>query len=115
MRFSSLGVLAALLMAVGCGGGNSDTASCDALIKGLNDFNTKAAPCGVNTPPISVTADSCKASIGKCTDADKTKLNNFGSCLSSLPTCSQSTVETWANQVQTCVNNVSGLSSGCGS
>ena len=113
MRRSALGWMVALLTAAGCGGSSSSSA-CDALVKGLNDFVTKGQPCGVTANPTGITADSCKNSINNCTDADKSKLQTFGSCLSNLPTCSTATASAWATQVQTCVSNVSGLSANCG-
>jgi hypothetical protein len=111
MRSRTLGTTLGLLFLAGCGGGGTDV--CDKVATGLNDLITKAAPCSTSTPPSPLTADQCRQSLGNCTDADKQKLGDFGSCLSALPTCSPATVSSWQTSVQDCLLKLQGISSSC--
>ena len=100
-----------LVAIAGCGG--KDTSVCDRLATGLTDLTTKAAPCFSSVPQTPLTADQCRQSIDKCSDSDKQKLGDFGSCLSALPTCNPQTLSAWQSSVQSCLAGLQGLSSGC--
>jgi len=111
MRLRTLAMLRTLALTA-CAS-SSDTTVCDKLSTGLNDFATKAAQC-VSTPPSTgITAEQCRQSIDKCTDSDRQKLADFGSCLSALPTCTPSTLSAWQSSVQSCLLKLAGISSGC--
>lgn len=106
-------VLACTLFA--CGGSSSsssDTALCSELQSALDGFGTKAAPCGVQfTSP--VTGATCSSHLPGCTDADKTALRSFASCMNGVPACSTATAQTWGTQVQGCLNGLQQVSKAC--
>ena len=111
MRPRTLAMLGTLALTA-CGS-SSDSSVCDKLSTGLNDFATKAAQCVSTTPSTGITAEQCRQSIGKCTDSDKQKLADFGSCLSALPTFTPSTLSDWQSSVQSCLLKLAGISGGC--
>ncbi|MGZ6078798.1 MAG: hypothetical protein ACXWK6_13420, partial [Myxococcaceae bacterium] len=66
-------------------------------------------------PPIPFDKNQCVNSFNNngCSDADKTKINSFVSCVNNLPTCSPATITAWQNSFTTCEANLNGLSSTC--
>ncbi|MGZ6162631.1 MAG: hypothetical protein ACXWLS_04820 [Myxococcaceae bacterium] len=103
-----------MLSAAGCGSSTSNSAVCDNLAGALTNVTTKFAPCGT-VPPIPFDKNQCVNSFNNngCSDADKTKINSFVSCVNNLPTCSPATITAWQNSFTTCEANLNGLSSTC--
>jgi len=101
----------AVILLAGCGGSSSDPASCDTFTKGLNDYNAKVAPCVGSTVPFQQSACTNALSNSSCSSADKQKFADFGSCLSTVPTC---TDPNFSTAVSTCTTKLTGLSTGCG-
>ncbi len=112
MRSPVAGIVVALLATAGCGGGSS-SAVCDTLAKGLNDLISKATPCYASPPPAPITADQCRQQIGNCSDSDRQKLSDFGSCLSAMPTCNPAALGDWQGSLQTCLGKLQGISDSC--
>ncbi len=80
-------------LATACGGGSSaDPALCDAFATAITDAKAKvtggSCAASLYTPPaLGLSVDTCKATIGKCTDADAQHLKDTTDCLNTLPTC----------------------------
>jgi len=102
-----------LLALAGCG--SSDTSSaCDAVSKGLNDYNSKVAGCSGTLPSGSISSSQCQAiQGGGCSSADKQIFNDFGGCLSGLPNCTPATESTFTTQLQSCVDKLDAISAAC--
>ena len=115
MRGKALGVTLLLLGGVGCGSSSGGGSDCDKVVKGYNDYASKASACGVNFPIGSMTTAQCDQAFSSsgCTAADKTLYGNFGTCLSNLPTCNSSNTQPFLDAVVACTDKLNGLSSGC--
>ncbi|HSP18208.1 MAG TPA: hypothetical protein VLQ79_01745, partial [Myxococcaceae bacterium] len=80
----------------------------------LNGLSTKYQQCGT-IPANSFNKDQCVNGFNNssCTDADKTKINNYVSCLNNLPTCTTTTQTAWLTSLSSCASQLTGVSSGC--
>lgn len=116
MRRSTLGIFAVLMLAAaGCGSSaTSNSTVCDNLSSALTNLGTKYAACG-QVPAVPFDKNQCVAAFNSsgCTDADKTKINNFSSCLNNLPNCTVATQTAWETSYQACAAQLNGLSSTC--
>lgn len=115
MRFSALGGLAvSMLLIAGCGSSTSNSAVCDNVQTAFNNLATKFQQCGT-IPTNTFDKNQCVNGFNNssCTDADKTKINNYVACLNNLPTCTVATEQAWVASFQSCTSQLSGLSSGC--
>jgi hypothetical protein len=115
MQRSVLGVLAVLMLsAAGCGSSTSNSAVCDNVASALNGLATKYQQCGT-IPTNTFDKNQCVNGFNNssCTDADKTKINNYVACLNNLPTCTVATQSTWVTSFSNCASQLTGLSNGC--
>lgn len=115
MRRSVLGVFAVLMVSLtGCGSSTSNSAVCDNLASALTNLGTKYAACGT-IPAVPFDKNQCVNAFNSsgCSDADKTKINNFSSCINNLPNCTTATITTWQTSFQNCEAQLNGISSSC--
>ena len=115
MHRNGLAVVAALLLAAGCGGGSSTGSACDKVVQGYSDYASKASGCGVNIPIGSFDKTACENAFNGsgCTAQDKQLWGDFGSCLSALPSCSAGNTTPFVNAVVACTDKLNGLSGNC--
>jgi hypothetical protein len=115
MHRNGLAVVAALLLAAGCGGGSSGASACDKVVQGYSDYSSKASGCGVNIPVGSFDRAACESAFNGsgCTAQDKQLWGDYGSCLSALPACTSGTSSAFVDAVVACTDKLSGLSGNC--
>ena len=110
-----LGILVLTLAGLGCGSSNSST--CDKVVQGYKDYSAKASACGVTIPLGGFDSATCEAALNDsgCTAADKQKWGEFGTCLSSLPSCTTGNTTPFVNALTACTTTLSdSLSPNCG-
>lgn len=115
MRRSALGVFAGLMFSIaGCGSSTSNSAVCDNLASALTNLTAKYAQCGT-VPATGFDKNACVDAFNSsgCSDADKTKINNYVACLNNLPTCTVATQSAWQTSYLACASQLNGLSSTC--
>ncbi len=102
------------VIAGACGSTSTDTSVCDSLATAASDLATKAAPCTSTTPPLALTADSCRSSISKCSTSDQQAIKAYASCLEALPTCSPPSSGSWQVSLGDCAAQLGPLAGqGC--
>lgn len=109
MRRIALGFVL-LLGAVGCGSSNSPSSVCDNVGNALSSLPGKYSACG-QLPAITFDKNQCVQGFNNstCTDADRTKINDYASCLSALPNCTVATQSNWLTQLSNCASKLSGV------
>ena len=114
MRRIVLGCAALLLGAVGCGGSNSPSSTCDNVASALSGLSGKYSACG-QIPAISFDKNACVSAFNSssCSDADRQKINDFASCVNGLPNCSPQSQSTWTSAYVACSNGLQGISQAC--
>jgi hypothetical protein len=114
MRRIVLGCAALLLGAVGCGGGNSPSSTCDNVSNTLNGLSGKYSACG-QLPAIPFDHNACVQALNgnSCSDADRQKINDFASCVNGLPNCTQQTQSSWSSAFVACDDKLQGISQSC--
>lgn len=89
---------------------DSQKDSYDSALKKVTDCATMKAAMESSRPSDA----NCEATYAKCTEADKTVLDDMVACLEALPTCTKDTeLTTWAAAALACQTKANSLSSGC--
>jgi hypothetical protein len=109
-----LGCAVVLICAVGCGSSNSPSGTCDNVANAFNGLPGKYSACG-QLPSISFNKDACVSAFNgsSCTDADRSKINDFASCVNGLPSCTPQSQTTWENSFLACEDKLQGISQPC--
>jgi len=104
-----------LVCAVGCGGGgNSPSSTCDNVANAFNSLPGKYSACG-QFPSIPFNKDSCVSAFNSssCSDADRSKINDFANCVNGLPNCTPQSESTWSDAFVACDGKLQGVSQSC--
>jgi hypothetical protein len=105
----------------GGSGGGSGSAVCTALGSANSSFFGTRSSCafeltGVGQVSIDNNPDivaDCNAALGQCTTNDRTILSNLASCIAAAPSCTAGNENAAGNSYFACMNDATGLSSGC--
>lgn len=105
-RIALLSAFAALALA-GC------SSTCQRLAD--IDYSAKQGTCDKSKVSATTKTDEakCEAGYSKCSDADKTKLDEYATCAEGITNCEAGKEIEWAGQLITCAGKLQGVSAEC--